>query len=501
MLAPAAEQPLAATLWNELANLFDPERDPLAGEFREGITLRGANHELQSRRDKELLIAGPAGTGKTIAVLCKIHRFCLMYPGTRVLLLRQTRTSLTESVLELFENEILPPGHYLTKGARRENRFKYTYKNGSEIVCGGMDIASRIFSTRYTIIFVNEAFEVLEESYETLLRALRQFGAAPYRQLLLDTNPAWPQHWLKLRSDETPHAPSSKMKRLNSTHRDNPFYWDTDKGDWTPEGREYITETLGNLTGVRRRRLLEGIWAAAEGMIYEDYNPEIHYIRPQQMPPGLLRTGRRVWSFDFGYHPDPFVWQNWVVDTAKRMYLVREIYVTKRLLSDICKDIITLTVGEPAPEVLICDHDRQERAILEDCLHRSTTAAYKAIQPGLQAVMGGFKVLPDRTSGIYIVQGATWRPDRELIRKKRPFATWQEIEGYIWNPALKKGDAPIDYDNHGMDALRYSKAWVNNMMSKGGKLVQHRNAYGQNEAIEDEVPDDYLQRMQQRRRQ
>jgi hypothetical protein len=43
------------------------------------------------------------------------------------------------------------------------------------------------------------------------------------------------------------------------------------------------------------------------------------------------------------------------------------------------------------------------------------------------------------------------------VEQKKPGCTEEEIDGYIWDLAnnRKKGEEPVDKDNHGLDALRY----------------------------------------------
>ena len=55
---------------------------------------RGGNAELFRARDREILIEGPAGTGKTRAVLEMIHRICLSMRA-RVLIVRKASVTLT----------------------------------------------------------------------------------------------------------------------------------------------------------------------------------------------------------------------------------------------------------------------------------------------------------------------------------------------------------------------------------------------------------------------
>ena len=63
------------------------------------VELRGAALELANSREKEVLISGAAGTGKSRAVLEKINLICLITPGTKALILRRTARSLATSAL------------------------------------------------------------------------------------------------------------------------------------------------------------------------------------------------------------------------------------------------------------------------------------------------------------------------------------------------------------------------------------------------------------------
>ena len=98
----------------------------------------GAASALFLARDPEVLIEGPAGTGKTRAVLEYVNYLCEEYPGIRVLLYRKTRTSMSESVLVTWEEKVLWEGHPARVGdAQRNTRQHYKYPNGSHVVVGG----------------------------------------------------------------------------------------------------------------------------------------------------------------------------------------------------------------------------------------------------------------------------------------------------------------------------------------------------------------------------
>ena len=56
----------------------------------------------------EIILSGPAGTGKSFACLWKLHQTALDHPGARCLIVRKTRESITESALVTFEAHVLP---------------------------------------------------------------------------------------------------------------------------------------------------------------------------------------------------------------------------------------------------------------------------------------------------------------------------------------------------------------------------------------------------------
>jgi phage terminase large subunit-like protein len=107
-------------------------------------------------------------------------------------------------------------------------------------------------------------------------------GVMPYQQLIADCNPAGPNHWLKRRCDD------GKTLMLISRHEDNPWLYDIRRGDWTPHGRAYLAR-LEQLTGVRRKRLLLGEWAAeVEGALWN--LDQIEEFRVPAFPAGVERV-------------------------------------------------------------------------------------------------------------------------------------------------------------------------------------------------------------------
>lgn len=397
----------------------------------------GAAETVLYNRAPELVLSGPAGTGKSRACLEKLHICACQYPGMRGLLLRKTRESLTQSGLKTFEEKVLPLGWQRLIRFHHEDQ-EYRYPKGSVIVVGGLDKASKIMSTEYDLIFVQEARELSEDDWESLTTRLRN-GVMPYQQLIADTNPDAPTHWLKQRANR------GATLLIESRHEDNPTVT-----------ADYLSK-LDALTGVRYQRLRLGKWAAAEGLVYDDWDPARHLIDRFEIPP----EWPRYLAIDFGY-TNPFVCQWWAIDPDGRAYRYREIYATGSLVEDQARAITALSEGEQIVDV-ICDHDAEGRATLERHLRLNggrtvkTRAAYKAISEGIQAVQARLRVAGDGLARLFFLRDSLVDRDPGLDAKKLPACTEEEIESYVWDTSnnRKKGEVPVDKDNHGMDATRY----------------------------------------------
>jgi PBSX family phage terminase large subunit len=419
---------------------------------------RGGAVSLLECRDPEVLLEGPAGTGKTLSCLWKMHVAALKYPKMRGLMVRKTLVSLTASALVTFATQVLDIGNFGVKffGGSKAEPAQFRYPNGSRIVVGGLDNAAKIMSTEYDLIYVNEATDLTLDDWEKLT-ARNRYGVMPYQQVIGDCNPDAPTHWLNTRCNE------GTTTRLRSTHHDNPRYWDGK--DWTAEGQSYVVEKLGKLTGVRRHRLLDGLWAAAEGIVYDGWNPAIHLVDKC----AIGDDWPRYWVLDFGY-VHPFVWQWWAVGPDGNAFRYREIYYTGRLVTDHAAQGMKLSSGEPRPVAIITDHDAEDRATFERATGLHTTPAFKEVSPGIQAVNTRLRVGDNGKAGLYFLRDARVERDSSLVDLGKPTCTEEEFPSYIWDirPGVRKGEQPVKADDHGMDSTRYFVADLDQIGRKRG---------------------------------
>ena len=415
---------------------------------------RGAALDLFRSKATEILLSGAAGTGKSVAALMKVHLACLKTRGVRALIVRKTHASLTASTLVTFRQKVaaeaIAAGAVSFYGGSAQEPAAFRYANGSVIVVGGLDRPTRLLSTEYDLVFVDEAIEVTAEDLDTIVTRLRN-GRLSYQQLIMCTNPGPPSHHLKQRAD------AGRCTMLYSTHEDNPRLYSD--GQWTDYGTAYLAR-LDSLTGARYQRMRWGKWVAAEGLVYEAFDPSVHVIDPADVP-----DGGTLWvTVDFGF-TNPTVVQFWREDHDGRLYLTRELYRTQRLVEDHAKDILQVLDGAK-PRAVICDHDAEDRATLERHLGMSTVAARKSVSDGIQAVKGRLNMAGDGKPRLFMVRGALVERDSELGEAKKPTCTWEEVTGYVWDRGTAQQqandkppkEAPVKVNDHGMDAMRYMAA-------------------------------------------
>jgi hypothetical protein len=419
-----------------------------------GITIRGAAQRLfADTTSAEIVLAGQAGTGKSVTALHRIHHAALHWPGANCLILRKTARTLGSTTLATFEKRVIAPEWRKTVtwygGSPREPA-SYRYANGSRVTVGGMDAPDKIMSSEYDLIFADEMTELIIDDWEAASSRLRN-GVLPWQQLLGCCNPSHPKHWARQRGLE------GLLLMLTSRHADNPAYAHED-GTWTEAGRQYIEGRLGNLTGVRRKRLLDGIWAAADGIIYGDWDDALHLVDPFDPPPEWPRW----WTVDFGF-TNPFTIQWWAEDPDGRLWMYREIYRTGRLVEDHAREILSIVAPggqwvEPRPQGILCDHDAEGRATLERHLGMSTRPAKKAVSVGIQAVQARLRPAGDGRPRLFVMRGALVEADPELKDSRKPTCLADEIGGYVWAPSADgkpQKEEPLKVGDHAMDCMRY----------------------------------------------
>jgi phage terminase large subunit len=379
----------------------------------------GGSEELMYCHDPEVIIQGPAETGKTLAACWKVHTLALKYDGCQGAIVRKTQKSLYGSVLQTFERVIADAPVQIYGGEKPE---KYIYANGSVIWLGGMDNPDKILSSERDFIYVNQAEELTQDDWEKLhTRATGRNAVIPYPQLFGDCNPSGSQHWIRRRAG---------LKLIRSVHKDNPTLFDPITGEITLQGKRSLG-ILSGLTGVRRKRLFEGIWATAEGAVYDTFDVSIHVCERER-----AEFDTFLLMMDEGY-TNPAVILDVGIDGDGRLHIFREFYRRGVLQKDVVK-----TAAEWADEFAhyVIAVDAAAAGLIADLRDMGLPAdGYKGrVLDGITAVQGYLAIQGDGKPRLTV--------DPSCVE------TINEFESYVWKP---EKDEPVKENDHAMDALRY----------------------------------------------
>jgi hypothetical protein len=306
-------------------------------------------------RDQFVLIEGKRGTAKTRSILTALVCRALKYPGSRWLLSRSTRTLLSDTVLVTLAAQVLPLFRLKIPKGNPENWHRIELGNGSEFIPMGLDDPSRGQSREVAGIYVAEGVEIpLLNTITSLAGAMRQDCGVPFFQCIVDCNPGSPNHPLNLAAEsvpdtmrkihslaeyqrlvehnQRPSATPGKWKRIVTQHYDNPGYFDPAAWKWTSLGAQYL-KTLENLTGHFKARWLYGLWKAAEGAVFPEFDPDVHVCDDFEPP----SDWPMVLAFDPGWGTTACLWV--AVSPNGCFYVIDEIYEGQKSMEEHCEEI------------------------------------------------------------------------------------------------------------------------------------------------------------------
>jgi PBSX family phage terminase large subunit len=419
--------------------------------YNETLEFRGGNKELILAREPDVMIQGAAGTGKTIAAVYKLHFIAMKYPKARILMARKTQEALKTGALATYFNKLKPEQYGVTTyGGSKHVSSEIQYPNGSVIISVGMDKADKVLSTEFDVIYVNEATEISEADWETLRARLRN-GVVPYQMIFGDLNPSGVRHWANLRMRE------GRTRRIVSTHKDNPAFWNPTAvnaegglGDWTPLGDQYINQTLAGLTGARRKRLLKGEWASAEGLVYDSFDPDYH-VREVD-----TKGWRAVMGVDIGTKNPTCILSVFQRGQDDAVHIGREFY-QRGLSSQRILDAIRQEARRINPDFIAIDPSAVGY-ILD--LQREGFPAYPAdndILVGIQrvkTVIDNVTEPPLDDDGNEVTDGFV--PEHLFSVDPNCENLIDEFGMYAFSDTAKiENDKPVKEFDHSMDALRY----------------------------------------------
>ena len=249
-------------------------------------------------------------------------------------------------------------------------------------------------------------------------------------KMWFNCNPDGPYHWFK--QNWIDKAAEKNLLYLHFTMDDNLSLSERIKARYR-----------SMYTGVFFKRYILGLWAVAEGIIYDMFNEDIHAVDYETIKDKLINNpASRYVSCDYGtQNATVFLLWNKAVDG--NWYCIREYYYSGR---DKAKQKTDTEYADDLKEWL---GDTKVRAIIVDPSAASFIAELRKRK---------YKVLKaknDVLDGIRLV--ATLLNLKKLFFCNCCKNTIAEFQSYIWDEkaAAAGEDKPVKQHDHAMDAVRY----------------------------------------------
>lgn len=419
----------------------------------------------QSIREATVQVCVWEGAVRSSKTIAQILRFLMAVPAARqgrIVILGRTRESIYRNIFEpMMDRELfgdIAPHVKYTLGAPTA---KILGRVVHVIGANDKQAEDKIRGMTVALCLVDEITVIPEGAFKMMLSRL----TAPGAMLLGSTNPDSPAHWLKRdyldRLDELPNWRS----------------WHFVLDDNIALSDQVKANLRANYTGLWYRRFILGEWVAAEGAIFDMFDPKVgggNVIRWEELPE--IRELIAV-SLDYGT-TNP----------------------TAALLLGVSAE--TDHLGRPTPRLFFIDEYRHDskvaqqkltdaelgrefvRWLNENHLPSSTSSRLVPRFTIIDPTAASFGVELRKAHGITataadndVLYGirtmASLLAEKKLLVTDRCQGLIRELPGYSWDPekTLKGEDAPIKVADHSIDAGRYGITTTENIWRRYIKLA------------------------------
>lgn len=284
-------------------------------------------------------------------------------------------------------------------------------------------------------------------------------------------NPDGPYHWFKVNwiDKAIGYLGKAKVKRLKEEAEQKGEKLDLKKllyVHFTMDDNLSLSEEIkaryrSMYTGVFFKRYILGLWAMAEGIIYDMFDINYHVKKITEFVGKLIDGGRYV-SIDYGTQ-NATAMLLWNKGIDGKWYCIREYYYSGRDKG------IQKTDSEYADDMIAWLEDTKIKAVIVDPSAASFITELRK---------RGFNVIPadnDVEDGIRFV--AALLNKERIVFSSSCENTIKEFASYIWDPkAADRGkDEPIKQHDHAMDAVRY---FCYTVLNKRNATVRSKAEYG-----------------------
>ena len=378
-----------------------------------------AIRKINALKKRIKIIQGGTSAGKTYGILPILITHATTYPLMEISVVAESIPHLRRGALKDFLRIMKDTGRYF------EDRFnksllKYEFANGSFIEFFSADDSSKLRGARRDVLYINECNNITFESYNEL--AIRTKKA-----VYLDFNPA-NEFWVHTELKDEPDSDFLILTYKDNEALDKSIVEQIEKNKAKAETSSYW----------RNWWLVygEGQIGSLEGVVFSNWKT----IDTLPKEARLIGIG-----LDFGYTNDPTSIIE--VYTYNGQRIVNELcYRTGMLNSDIAKIL---------PKNVPVYADSAEPKSIEEI--RRHGIQIKGVTKGNDSIKYGIDVMQRQD---YLVTSTS----TNLIKELRSYTWDKDKQGTTLNK-------PIDYYNHGIDALRYHEMETLGLNSNYGQYA------------------------------
>ncbi len=369
---------------------------------------------------------GAIRSGKTVCMSLSFAIWAMeCFNGCNFALCGKTIGSLRRNVVGLLKTMLASRGYAVTD--HRADNLLTIARNGREnyfYLFGGKDESSQDLIQGITLagVLLDEV-ALMPESFVNQAAARCSVTGSKF---WFSCNPEGPSHWFK-------------TNWIDKSSDKNMLYLHFDMDDNLSLSDEVKQRYKTQWTGVFYQRYILGLWAVAEGIIYDMFDSKRHILHTL---PDMAEHCSRYISADYGTL-NPTVFLMWEKSKDGRWICIKEYYYDGRKKgrqktdSEYAADLVSF-IGDMKIRSIIVD---PSAASFIECLRRK-----------------GFNIIKaknDVINGIRFVGGLLGRDKIAFMDCCKN--TEAEFGSYIWDSkaAAHGEDKPVKEHDHAMDAVRY----------------------------------------------
>lgn len=389
---------------------------------------------VECKQSRISLWEGAVRSGKTFATLIAFFDAVAAAPHSGLILIAgRTLQTIERNILDpMMDRAIFGPLAAAVTHTRGSSVARILGRDVHLIGAADARAEEKLRGLTACLAMLDEATLVPEAFWNQLLARLSVPGA----RLLATTNPGSPAHWLKTKFLDRQAALGDGFRSWRFTLDDNPSL--------TPE---YVAALKAEQTGLFYRRNILGEWVAAEGAIFDSWDPDVHVTPWDAAPPMARYVGVGIDYGTTNATSAVLVGQDragvyWLVDEYRY-----DPKVTGRRLTD-------QRLATRLRAWLLTPHSPHTVEPMVPALAVDPAAASFKVEltnMGLPVVNAD----NDVTAGIARIGSLLGASRLHVTDRCHGFIT--EAPGYSWDPkATEHGDdKPLKTADHSLDAARY----------------------------------------------